>query len=165
MGTREPRKNLERVSAAFKNLRLTDFQLVIAGNPGWGRNMVGSENIKITGFLSNQDLATLYSGATCFVYPSLYEGFGLPVIEAFACGTPVVTSNRGSLAEIVGTNAVMVDPLDVQAIGDGISKILNLSVKERKNLTARAQKHSQKFTWKKSAEETLAVYKEIVGNS
>ncbi len=163
VGTQEPRKNLQRVVQAFNQLKLSEYELVIAGNHGWGEVVTQEESVKITGFISNSDLATLYSGATCFVYPSLYEGFGLPVLEAMACGVPVVTSDQGSLAEIVGTAAIIVNPFEVEAIVAGIKKVLNLSEKEQKNLTSRAKKHSQKFTWQKTAEQTLAIYKEVAG--
>src|SRR3989344_4445408 len=161
VGTREPRKNLQRVIDAFKELNLPDYQLVIVGNPGWGTKIKSTSNCVIAGNVSNQDLAVFYSGATCFVYPSLYEGFGLPVLEAMSCGTPVVTSNRGSSAEITGERSVVVEPEVVEDIARGIRIVLNWSAMDRKKMISQAIKHAKKFTWKKTAQNTIQVYKSV----
>src|SRR5690606_27203201 len=123
VGTNEPRKNLERTIEAFKRLhkQFPNLDLAIAGKYGWGKGENSSlksqnPNLKRLGFVEQEDLAALYSGAEVFVYPSLYEGFGLPVLEAMTVGTPVVTSKRGSLAEVAGEAAEIVNPISVRDI-------------------------------------------------
>ncbi len=156
VGTQEPRKNLERVINAFKTLN-SQFQLIIAGNVGWGKRIKPAENVKTIGFVSDQDLPALFAGASCFIYPSLYEGFGLPVIEAMAVGCPVVTSDRGSLAEISGDAAVLVNPESVEAILFGIESALNNS----QSLSEKGKQRAKEFSWDMTAEYTLAVYERI----
>jgi len=115
VGTLEPRKNLRRVEAAAA---LAGVELRVVGAPGWG----GVETPGWVGEVSDEELAALYRGARCLVYPSLYEGFGIPVLEGMACGTPVVTSKGGATEEVAGGAAVLVDPLDVEAIASGIGE-------------------------------------------
>lgn len=164
VGTNEPRKNFVRVIQAFKKLNKKDLQLIIVGNFGWGNRIEESKNIKILRGLSIMDLASLYSGAVCFVYPSLYEGFGLPVLEAMACGCPVITSARGSLAEITQNKAILVDPESDIAIAEGIESIIDLSFNEREKITAQGVNHSKKFLWQKTAAQTLKIYQSIVSS-
>ena len=115
VGTLEPRKNLGRAVEAAKR---ADVELRVVGAPGWG----GVEVPGWAGRVDDEELAALYRGARCLVFPSLYEGFGLPVIEAMACGTPVVTSRGGATEEVAGGAAVLVDALDPDAIAAGIAE-------------------------------------------
>ncbi|MBM3209524.1 glycosyltransferase family 4 protein [Candidatus Shapirobacteria bacterium] len=148
------RKNLERTTQAFERVKGGPWQkvspsLIVFGN---------SPNTKSLGYVPQEDLAPLYSGAMCFVYPSLYEGFGLPVLEAMACGCPVVTSNVSSLPEIAGEAAVLVNPLRVEEIFYGINEALE----RREEFVQKGLERSHKFSWEKCASETLAVYGEVV---
>ena len=113
LGTREPRKNLTAAVAAFQALGSSNLKLVIVGRHGWGREDFSDvENVIFTDFVEDIDLPALYSGASVFVFPSLYEGFGFPVLEAMACGTPVVASDASSIPELAGEAGVLVDPTD-----------------------------------------------------
>ncbi len=160
VGTREPRKNLDRVIKAFKELNMKNYQLVIAGNAGWGKDIIPDKNVILAGFVNDLTLAALYSGAGCFVYPSLYEGFGLPILEAMACGAPVVTSNQGSLKELAGP-AIIADPYDVESISTGIEETIKLSGTQRQKLTNTGIEHVSRFTWEKTARQTLEVYQSV----
>lgn len=149
VGTVEPRKNLERLAEA---VRRTGLQLRVVGPSGWGNVGVSS-----TGFVSDDELARLYRGALCVAYPSLYEGFGIPVLEAMACGAPVVTSATGALAELAGGAAVLVDPLDPAAIAAGIEEAMN----RREELSRAGLERATAFSWAASAQATAAVYREL----
>ena len=147
VGTLEPRKNLARVQQAARALAVP---LRVIGAEGWG-------GVKVEGWagrVSDEELAALYRGARCLVYPSLYEGFGLPVLEAMACGTPVVTSRGGATEEVAGDAAVLVDPLDVDAIAAGITEALARG----EELRAKGLERAADFSWDRVARETLAVY-------
>ena len=162
VGTLEPRKNLKSVIAAFAQLKLTKTKLVLVGKKGWGEEIKSlNQNIVFTGFVPEEVLSGLYGGAKCFVYPSLYEGFGLPVLEAMAMGCPVVCSNTSSLPEIAGNAAILVNPTDVNEIAKAIKTIL-----ENKNISSQLKEkglnQAKQFTWEKTARETLEIYKEIV---
>ncbi len=163
VGTREPRKNLARVIEAYKQIKESDIELLVVGKYGWGRDIELVPGVRILDSVNDEDLATIYRNARCFVYPSLYEGFGLPVLEAFASGCPVVTSNRGSLAEIAGP-AILVDPQKSNEIAESIDFILSLSSVKRQELESVGKQHAAKFTWEKTARETLKVYTEIYEN-
>ncbi len=145
LGTQEPRKNLPRLVEAVRGL---DLPLVIAGRHGWG------DHTQTLGFVPDADLPALYSGAAVFAYPSLYEGFGFPVLEAMACGTPVVTSNLSSLPEVAGDAGVLIDPTDVDSIRSGIK----LAIKNRDSLIKKGLKQAKNFTWEKTAKQVLEVY-------
>ena len=147
VGTLEPRKNLARVQQAARALAVP---LRVIGAEGWG-------GVKVEGWagrVSDEELAALYRGARCLVYPSLYEGFGLPVLEAMASGTPVVTSRGGATEEVAGDAAVLVDPLDVDAIAAGITEALARG----EELRAKGLDRAADFSWDRVARETLAVY-------
>jgi glycosyltransferase involved in cell wall biosynthesis len=148
VGTVEPRKNLPRVATAAER---AGAELRVAGGPGWGRIAIES-----LGFVDDEELARLYRGAQCLVYPSLYEGFGLPVLEAMACGTPVVTSNSGALAELAAGAAVLVDPLDVDGLALGIAE----ARERREELRAAGLERAAGYTWAAAAAQTAAVYRE-----
>jgi glycosyltransferase involved in cell wall biosynthesis len=148
VGTLEPRKNLDRVAEAA---RRAGMELRLVGAPGWGTVDVDS-----LGFVDEERLAELYRGAACLVYPSLYEGFGLPVLEAMACGTPVVTTTGSAPADLADGAAVLVDPLDVEAIAAGIQE----AVARREELRAAGLERARGFTWQAAADATLEVYRE-----
>jgi glycosyltransferase involved in cell wall biosynthesis len=148
VGTLEPRKNLQRVAAAAHRAGL---ELRVAGAPGWG----GVE-VESLGFVGDERLAELYRGATCLVYTSLYEGFGLPVLEAMACGTPVITSAGSAPAEVADGAAVLVDPLDVEAIAAGIEE----ADRRREELRAAGLARARAYTWEAAAQATVEVYRE-----
>jgi glycosyltransferase involved in cell wall biosynthesis len=150
VGTLEPRKNLHRVAQAAER---AGVELRVAGASGWG----GVDTPGWVGEVSDEQLAELYRGALCLVFPSLYEGFGLPVLEAMACGTPVVTSAGGATEEVAGGAAVLVDPLDVPAIAAGIEQASARRDELRELGLARAQSYS----WTAVADATEAVWREL----
>jgi glycosyltransferase involved in cell wall biosynthesis len=161
VGTREPRKNLNRVIKAFNRLidnTHLNLDLVIAGRYGWGEEDGQiSPNIKLVGPVSDMELLGLYYGSRVFIYPSLYEGFGLPVLEAMSLGVPVVTSNKGSLKEVAGDAAVVVDPENIDSISQGILT----AVKTPDQYTKLGLIQAGKFSWEKTAKQTLAVYEHV----
>jgi glycosyltransferase involved in cell wall biosynthesis len=148
VGTLEPRKNLPRVVLAAER---AGIDVRVVGGAGWG----GVE-VESAGFVADEELARLYRGAAALVYPSLYEGFGLPVLEAMACGTPVVTSVGSAPATVADGAAVLVDPLDVEAIADGIREALG----RRDELRAEGIERATSFTWEAAAKATAKVYRE-----
>jgi glycosyltransferase involved in cell wall biosynthesis len=169
-------KNLPRLIRALRN---TSIPLVLVGkalknnlfdrNNPWNRDLLEVEkltkespNVMRLGFVSTADLASLYQAATVFVMPSLYEGFGLPVIEAMQCSCPVVTSLRGALREVVGDAAYIVDPEDEQSIREGVKKVF-YSQSLQKSLIEKGLKQVTKFSWKHTAEGTMSVYKKVLG--
>lgn len=160
VGTREPRKNLERLVKAFESLKLKDFDLVIAGKFGWGPSTTlrVKQSVKLLGYASQEQLVDLYSNALCFVYPSLYEGFGIPILEAFQCGCPVITSDISSMPEVGGRAAFYVDPLSISDIAEKIESVIGLTASKRKILIDRGFAQAQKFSWEKTAIETRDLY-------
>ena len=170
VGVFEPRKNLERLVRAFElamEQSGKDHLLVLAGARGWKdesvlRSIETSalrDRIRVLGYVPETDLAALYSGADVFVYPSLHEGFGLPPLEAMACGVPVVTSNVTSLPEVVGDAALCVDPCDVEAIASSIERLVT-DASLRQRLVNAGIRRAAEFRWDRVAEKTLAVYRE-----
>jgi glycosyltransferase involved in cell wall biosynthesis len=171
VGTIEPRKNLSRLLRAFQLLRANGrsaASLVIVGRKGWLYDSIFAEILAaglqdaviFTGHVSDDDLSGLYSMARAFVYPSLYEGFGLPCIEAMACGCPVVTSNRGALLEVTGQAAVHADPEDVASIAAAIELALQ-DDSLRQTLIARGLERARIFTWDHYACEMMKAFEEI----
>jgi len=156
IGKDEPRKNLDRLVKACDDLGIP---LVLTGKAGWGNSSGRStKGVISTGFVDDADLPALYSGAHVFAYPSLYEGFGFPVLEAMACGAPVVTSNISSLPEIVGSAGVLVDPTNLEDIKQGILKAgENRSLYKKLGLA-----QAQKFSWEITAKQVMEVYEKIV---
>lgn len=148
-----PRKNTERIIKAYEKVRAGEnLKLVIAGEPKMP--IEASRGVITLGYVPDEELPTLYSGAEALLYPSLYEGFGLPILEAFSCQTPVVTSNLGSMKEIAGEAAVLVDPYKTESIVNGIKKALN----NKKMLVDKGTSQVKKYSWEKTAKMTLDVY-------
>jgi glycosyltransferase involved in cell wall biosynthesis len=172
VGTLEPRKNLPRLLQAyhlFRNSHSESVPMVLTGANGWLNKGLFAEierspwrsDIKILGYVAKADLSALYSGALAFVYPSIYEGFGLPPLEAMACGAPVITSNNSSLPEVVGDAGLLVDPLDVDEIARAMLKIAdNLVLRE--TLCKRGIERARTFNWKITAQQTLDVYEKTL---
>lgn len=160
IGTLEPRKNLKRLLQAWKQLpgqTRGEHRLIVAGVKGWMAEQLKAEaddSVRFVGHLSDQELKSYLDGATCFVYPSLYEGFGLPVIEAMAAGIPVLTSNVGATEEIAHGAALLVDPVSVSAIESGLRRLLTEPDLRRK-LSEVGRSRSQNFSWARTAELTL----------
>ncbi len=147
------RKNTDKIIKAFNKIRNKyDLELVLIGNP----KSYNQENIIFTGHVPKEELPIFYSGAESLVYLSLYEGFGLPILEAFACHCPVVTSNLGSMKEVASSAAVLSQPESIDSISDGILKIL----KNRNSYISKGIKRVKNFSWQKTAAHTLKVYKE-----
>jgi len=168
VGTVEPRKNLLALVRAFEQVvsdSALPLQLVIAGRKGWmvddlfrhAQESPASERIRFTGYLSDNDLCGLYSSCALFVYPSLYEGFGLPPLEAMACGAPVIASSIPSISEVVGDAAVLVDPTDVTSLARAIVSLLK-DEKLRKELASKGLRRTSELSWERTAELTKAVY-------
>ncbi len=169
VGTLEPRKNLAGTLEAYCGLPEVvrkRFPLVLVGAAGWkmeGMNrrlaaLAHSGDVRRLGFVSQEELPALYAGAAAFLYPSIYEGFGLPVLEAMASGVLVVTSNRSSLVEVAGDAAMTVDPEDPAAIRAALESMLEESP-ERTTRIARGIAWARPFTWERCAEQTIAVYR------
>ncbi|HKI93473.1 MAG TPA: glycosyltransferase, partial [Gaiellaceae bacterium] len=133
------------------------LELRAVGEPGWGG--VALAGVRYLGRVGDEELARLYRGALCVAYPSLYEGFGIPVLEAMACGAPVVTSRGGATEEVAGGAAVLVDPLDVAAIAAGIEE----AAARREELRALGLERARAFSWEESARRTVEVYREVSG--
>jgi glycosyltransferase involved in cell wall biosynthesis len=153
VGTLEPRKNLLRVVDAA---RRTEIELRVVGARGWGRVDVAGNGVRWLGEVPDAELVRLYRGARCVAYPSLYEGFGIPVLEAMACGTPVVTSRGGATEEVADGAAVLVDPHDPADIAAGIER----AIRDRRELVERGLARARSFSWPAVAESTVGVYRE-----
>jgi glycosyltransferase involved in cell wall biosynthesis len=174
VGTLEPRKNLVRLVEAFADLvrrgscgnRDDQVALVFVGGKGWFYDKVFArvealgldKAVTFAGYVMNEELPLWYNAAAVLAYPSVYEGFGLPVLEAQACGTPVLTSNVSSLPEAAGDAALMVDPYDVEALAAGLDRLLT-DESLRDGLRERGLAHASKFTWPRAAQETARVYR------
>ena len=170
VGTIEPRKNIQGLLKACKILfdKQSDIDLVLCGSKGWKcdelvNEIMGgdlSKRIRWTGYVDQAELPALYSGARVFVYPSLYEGFGLPCLEAMAAGVPVVCSGTTSVPEVVGETAIKVEPENPESIAEGIHRVLSdqtLAVE----LVQQAKTRATQFTWQNTARQTLQIYKAI----
>jgi glycosyltransferase involved in cell wall biosynthesis len=172
VGSLEPRKNVVSLLKAYALLPdpiKREYKLLLAGFKGWqNAEILGlvnkmKEHVEYLGYVGNTELAHLYRKATCFVYPSLYEGFGLPPLEAMACGCPVVVSNVASLPEVCGDAAYYIDPYHVENIAEGISKVATDKVL-RQRLIQKGIERAKFFSWEKSAEEHLRLFEEGVGS-
>ncbi len=137
-------------------MRRADVELRVVGARGWGGVAVGGNGVRWLGEVSDEELARLYRGAVCVAYPSLYEGFGIPVLEAMACGVPVVTSRGTAMEELADGAAVLVDAHDPAAIAAGIEQ----AATDRDRLVARGLERARSFRWNTVAAETVRVYRE-----
>jgi glycosyltransferase involved in cell wall biosynthesis len=173
VGTLEPRKNLIRLVEAYADLRkrnaaLENIPLILAGKKGWKSEAIfktisanGLEaSVRYLGYISGAEKIGLIRGAQAFVFPSSYEGFGLPVLEALALGTPVLTSNQSSLPEVTGDAAELIDPESTEAIAKGIERVL-FDEPLRKRLRTQGIEQARKFSWEKVALQTIALYEKI----
>jgi glycosyltransferase involved in cell wall biosynthesis len=171
VGTVQPRKNYSRLIRALAHLRADghDAGLVIAGGRGWLedemyatlRETQMQDMVHLIGFADDADLPTLYSGALCTAFPSLYEGFGFPVLESMACGTPVITSNVSSLPEVAGDAALLVNPYSVDEITYALRQLIE-NTTLRESLIRRGHVQAQRFTWWASAQHLQAVYRDLL---
>jgi glycosyltransferase involved in cell wall biosynthesis len=172
VGSLEPGKNRERLLEAFARLRARGLEhmLVVAGQRAWRYEGEGplaqrlglAESVRFLGHVPQADLPALYSAAEIFAFPSLYEGFGLPTLEAMACGTPVVASNVSAVPEVVGDAAIQVSPLDVEALADAMERLLR-DERLRDELRERGLKRAAGFSWEKTARQTAGVYEWAAG--
>jgi len=175
VGTLEPRKNLElmiRAYAAMPPAFRARWPLVLVGMRGWltsslesvMQTLVASGEVRSLGFVSEDDLAVLYAGASMLVYPSLYEGFGLPPLEAMRSGTPVIVSNSSTLPEVVGDAGVLIDPHDVPGLRDAVLRL----AEDSEHWTARhvaSLRQASRFSWARCARETIAIYRSVLGRA
>lgn len=172
VGTLEPRKNLKRLLEAYSLISSSirkEYPLVIVGGKGWGNENIDliidklkiRKFVKVMGYLSDEDLIKEYNQAYLFLMPSLYEGFGLPILEAMSLGVPIVTSNISSLPEIVGDTAILVNPLSVSSIKDGIEKVL-FDFELRQSLSKATFERSKLFSWNKASIETIDIFEEAL---
>jgi glycosyltransferase involved in cell wall biosynthesis len=168
VGTLEPRKNLDKLIHAYQKLPQAiaeQFPLVVVGASGWKEsgilnalNKLASQNkARLLGYVPTEDLPFLYSGASVFVYPSIYEGFGLPVLEAMACGTPVIASQNTSIPEVLGDAGIMIDVNDIDVLAEKIQMICEDEL-ARKKLSKSGLIQSAKFTWDNCAKQTVDAY-------
>jgi glycosyltransferase involved in cell wall biosynthesis len=167
VSTLEPRKNLERLIAAWSSLSAearAGHVLALVGPTGWDAAPIlaaaRDQDAQLLGRVSEDELRALYAGASVFAYPSLYEGFGLPVLEAMAAGAPVLTSNVSSLPEVAGDAALLVDPTDVEAIGAALTRLL-ADPALADDLRGRGRARAASFSWERAARETLALLRSI----
>jgi glycosyltransferase involved in cell wall biosynthesis len=175
VGAIQPRKNLSRLVAAYSRLRRANPegklpQLVLVGKCAWLydetlrtiKELEVSNSVVLTGYVPEADLPALYSGALCFVYPSYFEGFGLPPLEAMKCGAPVIVGNKTSLPEVVGDAGLLVDPFEVDDIAAAIEKVISDS-NLRAQLRVKGLERAKLFDWRETARQTLAVYEKAAG--
>jgi glycosyltransferase involved in cell wall biosynthesis len=173
VGTLEPRKNLAGLLQAFARARRKGLphSLVVVGANGWGNSSVERlvdelgirEHVHVSGFVDDQTLPRLYAAADFFVYPSLYEGFGLPVLEAMACGAPVITSNVSSMPEVAGGAALLVDPRSTDELCDAMLRLAG-DGQLRSLLRVKGKERAGQFSWERTAEQTWQIYQEVMGN-
>lgn len=172
VGTLEPRKNLVRLVRAYRQVAPdVPHMLVVAGAPGWRTEALEAElarpgpgTIVRTGRVSDEELEALYRGADAFAYPSMYEGFGLPVVEAMARGVPTLASNTSSLPQVAGDAALLVDPTDVSEIAESLARLLTETALAE-DLRQRGLQRAATFTWAATARATLDVYRRLTGAS
>ncbi|NJK77069.1 MAG: glycosyltransferase family 4 protein [Oscillatoriales cyanobacterium RU_3_3] len=171
LGTLEPRKNIDHVIRCFARLiqeqNIKDLYLVLVGTPGWKYDKIMEEvsqkswlkdRIIFTGYVPESDLAALYSGALTFVYPSFYEGFGLPPLEAMQCGVPVIASNTSSLPEVVGDAGITIDPKDASGLCQSMLEIYNRPLL-REKMSLKSLERAKLFSWERCTRETIAAYR------
>ena len=168
VGTVQPRKNYERLVQAFSQVRVPDLSLVIVGGKGWLYEKLFQQvqelnlqnRVRFTGYIDDADLPLVYNLAEVFVFPSLYEGFGIPPLEAMSCGVPVIAADNSSLPEAAGNAGLLVDAKDVEALADALVRVLD-NAALRQTLVKRGLAHAKKFTWEKAARTLLAAYERV----
>lgn len=170
VGTMQGRKGVDRLLRAFdlfKQRHQTNYRLILAGKKGWRdekiwaayQSMQHQNDVVVTGYVPEKDLSALYAHADVFVFPSLYEGFGMPVLEAQACGTPVITSNTSSLPEVGGDAAYYVDPCNIEEIASAVANVV-FNRRLREDFIDKGLVNVKRFSWEKVARQTLAVFEE-----
>lgn len=163
VGTLEPRKNIARLIKAF-NLLKPKKKLILVGRPGKGiEKLTFAKNIIWLNYVSDEDLPFIYNGASLFIYPSLYEGFGMPILEAMSSGVPVITSNVSSLPEVAGEAAILVEPKNIKAIAGAIKKVSSNKLIANQ-LREKGLKRVKKFTWERCAQKITKVYERVAGD-
>lgn len=174
VGTLEPRKNLQVALQAFMQLPPAirkHYPLVLVGMTGWHTSaleaqmapMIRAGEVRQLGYLSREDLAAVIAGALTLIYPSLYEGFGLPPLEAMACGVPVIASDVSSLPEVVGGTGMLINPHDAEAVAQAIQLLVNDS-DTRRNLSSKALARSKEFTWGRCVTQTMGAYQQVLNS-
>jgi glycosyltransferase involved in cell wall biosynthesis len=172
VSTLEPRKNIPMLIKAYYRLKKSRYlthKLILVGSKGWKYSNIFEaikqlnlgRDVIFTGYVPDEDLPAIYNMADLFVYPSLYEGFGLPPLEAMACGTPVITSNTSSLPEVIGDAGIMIDPYYCDALTKAIYEVLT-NEGLREDMTKKGFERARSFTWINTAKETLKVYEDII---
>ena len=172
VGTLEPRKNLQTVLHAYMLLPQQirkRFPLVLAGIKGWHMSaleqqiapLVAAGEIRQLGYLPREELATVVAGALALIYPSIYEGFGLPPLEAMACGVPVIASGVSSLPEVVGDAGLLIDPHDTEAVAQAMQRLIT-DPGSRLHLSQKALARSARFSWGKCVEQTIDAYRQVL---
>ncbi len=175
VGILEPRKNISALIRAYglmKDSREVEHKLVIVGNKGWMcdeifktvQSLRLEDEVIFTGYIADKELPLVYNSAELFVYPSTYEGFGLPPLEAMACGVPVITSNISSLPEVTGDAAILINPDNADELSAAMAKVISSS-SLRESMINKGFERVKMFSWKKAAEETLEVYKDILAGN
>lgn len=177
LSTIEPRKNLHRAIRCFKEIiteqKLDNVSYVLVGNKGWKTEDVYHEiqqdpvlkkKVLFTGYVPDNYLSALYSGALAFIYPSFYEGFGIPPLEAMQCGVPVISSNTSSLPEVVGDSGIMIDPTDEDALCQAMIDIVKDKNNIRSILSTKGIERAKRFSWEQCAEKTLKAYQFALEN-
>ncbi len=177
VGTLQPRKNFVKLIEAFskilKQVQNDSLELIIAGKKGWlyeeilqaPKKFGVQDKVRFLDFVPDSDLPSLYKNAKCFCLVSLYEGFGIPVLEAMKYGCPVIVSNVSSLPEVVGEAGILVDPENAEKIAEGLLRILRLPNEERQEMIEKGRVQAAKFSWEKCAQETLNVLQEVGGKN
>jgi len=163
VGTHSPRKNLKVVYKAWKKLKndFSDLKLVVVGKEGFFSDLVDKKGVIFTGYVSEKKLDALYKNAVVFCFPSLYEGFGMPILEALSHGTPVISANNSSLPEVLGDAGILVDANNIEEWEKGIHKIISDN-KFRNKLVNRALQRADIFSWKKTAEKYINIFEELI---
>ncbi|MBN2434897.1 MAG: glycosyltransferase family 4 protein [Spirochaetes bacterium] len=172
VGSLEPRKNLTNLLKAFhlikKSFPKNEHKLVLIGRKAWGSSSITNQikeleledHVISTGYLPDADLICIYNLAEIFVFPSIYEGFGLPILEAMACGTPVISSNSSSLPEVVGSAGLMINPFHVDEIKEALTILIH-NTKSRENLINLGKERVKQFSWEDSAKNVITLYQDL----